>query len=1013
MTSTETVYGVNGTRTTTVISPDNSFIVSAYSQGRLISVTQYDNQPQPNQIGATTYEYDSHGRRWKVTDARNGTTTYNYNEADLVAWVSTPPPGGGKAAQITRTYYNKMLQATNIVQPDGASLVNEYWPTGKIKRTYGARTYPVGYGYDYAGRLKYMTNWSNFASSSGRRVTSWNYHPDRGWLSSKRDPDVTSGNIGATGTDYTYTSGGRLRTRTWARIGTGGQRVTTSYAYGFDGASKHGDITGVSYLFDPQNTPALTFTYDRLGRQKTVTRSSDGMTATISYNLAGQVTGELFSSGLLNAWNVGLGYDTKLRRNQLQLKLGSTVKLQHDYEYDNASRLKKVSDSTTATTYSATYSRLANSPAVDQILFKTGAADKMLTTKSFDSLKRLTRISSTPVGAAVAASAAYEHNDSGQRVRMELSDGTYWIYEYDSLGQVKGGKKYWSDGSPVAGQQFEYDFDDIGNRTVARTGGDENGANLRTSTYVNNLGNQLVSRSVPGFVDIKGVALATSTVTVDNSAPYRRAEYYRKELNVANSSPVWKYVPITASGENPVAGHIFIPKNPELFDDPQTPSNEGYDLDGNQLRDGRWNYTWDAENRLIQMTANTSVGPQLTIIFEYDWKGRRIRKQVLDPFNPPIDIRFLYDEWNMIAEIDAASSIVRRFMWGNDISDSTQGAGGVGGLLSIYDASSTTQLFVAHDGNGNITLLLNANSGQIAGGYEYGPFGEVIRATGPMAKRNPFRFSGKFQDDETDLIYYGHRYYNPSLGRWISRDPLEEHGALNLYGFVGNDAMSLIDVLGMGEYAEGSAPPPPSNSLDPTTWNSWTGSQLPSEIEQIWRRANLTAFGGSIVQWPDAAAHLRHFLGNSGATYTIRFKNMNRESKGARNHYYQELYDAMVAAERLTLRKTKVEMVTIREVGGNNLEGNWLYAVGRYRTWAKGSVERNCDDYKMVWSFNFRDVYDWALNNGLGGGLVTDREMAILHRAGRAREYEMVGEHKIVVKWKEGQRYGFGASVSE
>jgi uncharacterized protein RhaS with RHS repeats len=45
-----------------------------------------------------------------------------------------------------------------------------------------------------------------------------------------------------------------------------------------------------------------------------------------------------------------------------------------------------------------------------------------------------------------------------------------------------------------------------------------------------------------------------------------------------------------------------------------------------------------------------------------------------------------------------------------------------------------------------------------------GPFGELIRATGPMAKLNPFRFSTKYQDDETDFLYYGYRYYNPSTG---------------------------------------------------------------------------------------------------------------------------------------------------------------------------------------------------------------------------------------------------------
>jgi RHS repeat-associated protein len=78
-----------------------------------------------------------------------------------------------------------------------------------------------------------------------------------------------------------------------------------------------------------------------------------------------------------------------------------------------------------------------------------------------------------------------------------------------------------------------------------------------------------------------------------------------------------------------------------------------------------------------------------------------------------------------------------------------------------------------------------------------GPFGEVIRATGPMASANPFRFSTKYQDEETDLVYYPPgRYYGPSWGGWLSRDPKEEAGGVNLYQFVGNDPISYFDVLG-------------------------------------------------------------------------------------------------------------------------------------------------------------------------------------------------------------------------
>ena len=79
----------------------------------------------------------------------------------------------------------------------------------------------------------------------------------------------------------------------------------------------------------------------------------------------------------------------------------------------------------------------------------------------------------------------------------------------------------------------------------------------------------------------------------------------------------------------------------------------------------------------------------------------------------------------------------------------------------------------------------------------YGPFGELIRATGPMAKVNPFRFSTKYDDDESDFLYYGYRYYNPSTGRWPSRDPLyERKGGKNVYAFIANSPIGSIDKLG-------------------------------------------------------------------------------------------------------------------------------------------------------------------------------------------------------------------------
>ncbi|MEZ5329020.1 MAG: RHS repeat-associated core domain-containing protein [Verrucomicrobiales bacterium] len=56
--------------------------------------------------------------------------------------------------------------------------------------------------------------------------------------------------------------------------------------------------------------------------------------------------------------------------------------------------------------------------------------------------------------------------------------------------------------------------------------------------------------------------------------------------------------------------------------------------------------------------------------------------------------------------------------------------------------------------------------------------------------------STKFRDEESGLLYYGFRFYNSTVGRWISRDPVAERGGLNLYGFVNNQPTVQIDVLG-------------------------------------------------------------------------------------------------------------------------------------------------------------------------------------------------------------------------
>ncbi|MBM3878363.1 MAG: RHS repeat-associated core domain-containing protein [Verrucomicrobia bacterium] len=92
--------------------------------------------------------------------------------------------------------------------------------------------------------------------------------------------------------------------------------------------------------------------------------------------------------------------------------------------------------------------------------------------------------------------------------------------------------------------------------------------------------------------------------------------------------------------------------------------------------------------------------------------------------------------------------------------------------------------------NGNIAALVNAADGSTSARYEYGPFAEPVRVTGSLAKANPFRFSTKWTDNEAGPLYYGYRYYNPTTGRWLSRDPIEEEGGRSLYAFGVGNALS-------------------------------------------------------------------------------------------------------------------------------------------------------------------------------------------------------------------------------
>jgi len=62
---------------------------------------------------------------------------------------------------------------------------------------------------------------------------------------------------------------------------------------------------------------------------------------------------------------------------------------------------------------------------------------------------------------------------------------------------------------------------------------------------------------------------------------------------------------------------------------------------------------------------------------------------------------------------------------------------------------------------------------------------------------SPFLFTSEYLDSEAGLVYYGYRYYDADMGRWLNRDPIGEVGGSNIYGFVQNDGINYWDRLGL------------------------------------------------------------------------------------------------------------------------------------------------------------------------------------------------------------------------
>jgi len=197
-------------------------------------------------------------------------------------------------------------------------------------------------------------------------------------------------------------------------------------------------------------------------------------------------------------------------------------------------------------------------------------------------------------------------------------------------------------------------------------------------------------------------------------------------------------------------------------------------------------FTYDALDRLI-----TFEKEGLKFTYCYDENNRRLSKTFYvseeNQWKAQKTIRYLYQGENEIGAVNARGEIKELRILG-------LGKGAEIGAAIAFEIDQKV-LVPLHDHIGNVACLLDSLTGAIVETYRYSSFGEEL-FDGSKAI-SPWRFSSKRTDAESGLVYFGRRYYDSEIGRWVTPDPIGREGGPNLYAYVLNCPLTHFDLYGL------------------------------------------------------------------------------------------------------------------------------------------------------------------------------------------------------------------------
>ncbi len=770
-TTTITSDRTNKIRRKIVDSPASSINAEEiYHNGKLVETISHAGH-------STYFEYDGLGRQIEVIHPRKGSYKTFYDSSGFVDYEEDPQ---GRQTSYT---YDTAGRVSSVTNPDGKVTNYQYNARNQVTQVSGDTINTRTYSYNTYGELTGITGSSNIT---------WQRNETTGLLESKTIDGKT--------TTFTYNSARKLNSET------GPRGITTSYEYHNSNTPL---LTSLSYS---DSTPSVSIGRDRTGRTISASDSSGSRVLSIDSS-----TRQILSEPIPYVSNLQITptYATSGsvigRGTGFELGTSNNTDLYHEtaYGYDGFGRLDAITGSINGSGNRAfDYGYLANSNLVDRLDQLSSGFARL---HSYEPNRDLLASVDNMISSTTVAGFDYRYDSLGRRTDVVKTGTLYDIYggsglvdkyTYSSKNELLSANTYVGSDPDATlpalpGRSFSFNYDTSDNLSSKVANGVTSTFGLVSGNFVSS-----VSKSNYNVIDVSGADDAAATVTANGVSASRQDEYFYAAADISGESSNLPYPQITVSS---TLGGSTTNESFRVFEKGSS-YGRNQDNDGNPTDDYRWTYVYDAENRVIEMTEKSfsaNPDPRKRLHYDYDYMGRRWQKEVYEYVSSTWTLvsrtKYVYatSSFNLIAELDGLNNdaVIRTYTWGKDLSGTLSGAGGVGGLLMLSEAG--TDYLASYDGNGNLVALTNATDGSLAAAYEYSPYGRLLRAEGPMAKKNPFRFSTKYTDDETGLVYYGFRYYNPSLGRFINRDPVEEQGGLNLYAAFANDPINHIDVLGM------------------------------------------------------------------------------------------------------------------------------------------------------------------------------------------------------------------------